>query len=119
MKLHSLYELEHFSLLQACKAIAPLFYRLAATFPDAIFVDVSVTPENANLHQGLGVPSLPFGHIYHPTGKLVEELKISRKHFPRFAAVLKSYVDGQCDIEFDEDDVVVDQGNRKSHEKMN
>ena len=47
----------------------------------------------------LGVTSLPFGHIYHPTGGLVEELKISKKYFPKFARVLKSYVEGLCDIE--------------------
>lgn len=62
-------------------------------------MDVPVTPENANLHQGLGVPSLPFGHIYHPTGGLVEELKIAKKNFPKFARVLKYYLDGKCDVE--------------------
>ncbi len=70
-------------------------------------MDVPVTPENANLHQGLGVPSLPYGHIYHPTGKLVEELKISKKHFTKFATILKTYVDEECGIEYDENDVLV------------
>lgn len=84
---------------KACKAIAPSFYRLAGTYKQALFLDVPVKPENANLHQGLGVTSLPFGHIYHPTGGLVEELKISKKYFPKFARVLKSYVEGLCDIE--------------------
>jgi hypothetical protein len=65
-------------------------------------VDVPVTPENANLHQGLGVPSLPYSHIYHPTGRLVEELKISKKHFKTFSKVLKTYVDEQCDVEYDD-----------------
>jgi len=88
---------------KACKAIAPSFYRLAYQYPNVIFVDVPVTPENANLHQGLAVPSLPYGHIYHPTGKLVEELKISKKHFVNFATILKSYVDEECSIEFDDE----------------
>lgn len=88
---------------KACKAIAPSYYRLASKLPDVIFVDVPVTPENADLHQGLGVPSLPFGHIYHPTGRLVEELKISKKHFPFFAKTLKTYIDGECKLVFDED----------------
>jgi thiol-disulfide isomerase/thioredoxin len=91
---------------KACKAIAPSFYRLAATFPDAIFVDVPVTPENANLHQGLGVPSLPYGHIYHPTGKLVEEVKISKKYFPDFAKVLKTYIDNECPVVYDDNGVL-------------
>ena len=81
---------------------------MTATFPNAIFVDVPVIPENSDLHQGLGVPSLPYGHIYHPTGKLVEELKISKKHFTHFAKVLKTYVDGQCDVDFDGNDQVFD-----------
>ena len=38
--------------IQACKAIAPAFYRLAATYTNALFIDVPVTAENANLHQG-------------------------------------------------------------------
>jgi len=84
---------------KACKAIAPAFYRLAATYTNALFIDVPVTAENANLHQGLGVTSLPFGHIYHPTGGLVEEIKISKKYFPKFARVLKTYVVGLCDVE--------------------
>lgn len=88
---------------KACKAIAPSFYRLATTYTNVVFVDVPVTPNNANLHQGLGVPSLPYGHIYHPTGGLVEELKMSRKYFPQFAEALRTYVDGQCDVP-DEDE---------------
>lgn len=84
---------------KACKAIAPSYHRLALTFPDITFVDVPATTSNANLHQGLGVPSLPYGHIYHPTGGLVEELKMSRKYFPNFMQTLQTYIDGQCVIE--------------------
>lgn len=76
-------------------------------YPDVKFVDVPVTPDNANLHQGLGVPSLPYIHIYHPTGKLVEELKISRKHFAFFVKTLKTYVEEKCDIEYDNNGVLV------------
>jgi len=85
---------------KACKAIAPSFYRLAVTYPEVLFVDVPVTPENANLHQGLGVPSLPFGHIYHPFGGLVEEVKISKKHFGAFVRSLKTYTQGSCDLNY-------------------
>jgi len=84
---------------KACKAIAPSYHRLALTFPDVTFVDVPATNTNANLHQGLGVPSLPYGHIYHPSGGLVEELKLSRKYFPYFTQTLQTYIDGQCDID--------------------
>ncbi len=85
-------------------------------------MDVPVSPENANLHQGLGVPSLPFGHIYHPTGKLVEELKMSRKHFANFVKVLKSYTDGQCDVDYDENGEVFNPNlgasERRQHESL-
>lgn len=84
---------------KACKAIAPAFYRLAITYPKTLFIDVPVTPDNANLHQGLGVTTLPFGHVYHPTGGLVEEIKMSKKHFARFAQVLKTYIDGKCEMD--------------------
>lgn len=83
---------------KACKAIQPAFYRLATVHSDVVFIEVPVTEKNANLHQGLAVPSLPYGHIYHPTGGLVEELKISKKFFARFAQVLQSYVCGGCDL---------------------
>jgi len=57
-----------------------------------------VTEENANLHQGLGIPSLPFGHIYTPDGGLVEESRITRPYFSTFAKKLKSYISGSCEL---------------------
>lgn len=83
---------------KACKAIGPSFYRLASTHPNVKFVEVPVTQQNANLHQGLGVSSLPFGHIYHPEVGLAEELRISKKFFARFETILQSYVYGSCDL---------------------
>ena len=78
--------------------MAPYFYKLAQTHQDIQFVEVPVTDKNANLHQGLGVPSLPYGHIYHPQGGLVEELKINRRHFPKFQKVVHSYAQTNCDL---------------------
>lgn len=83
---------------KACKAMAPLFYRLASTYKDTVFVEVPVTDKNAALHQGLGVPSLPFGHIYHPKAGLVEELKINRKFFSEFAHTVKAHRSGSCEL---------------------
>jgi len=91
---------------KACKAIAPAYYRLAGVYKNTLFLDIPVSPDNSNLHQGLGVPSLPFGHIYHPSGGLVEETKISKKYFPNFARVLKTYIEGICDVEEHEDSSV-------------
>lgn len=83
---------------KACKAIQPIFYGLANRLPKILFVDVPITESNANLHQGLGIPSLPFGHIYTPTGGLVEELRITRPLFSTFAKKLKSYISGSCEL---------------------
>jgi thiol-disulfide isomerase/thioredoxin len=83
---------------RACKAVAPLFYHMANTFPNVKFVDVPVTNRNTNLHQGLNVPSLPFGHLYHPKGGLVEELRITRPFISQFAKKLQTYVTGSCEL---------------------
>jgi len=59
-----------------------------------------LTHDNSMLHQGLGIPSLPFGHIYHPESGLVEERKIAKKNFKIFEDVLESYVNGSCECNF-------------------
>lgn len=84
---------------KSCRAVAPLFYRLARQHPNIQFVDVAVTERNADLHQGLGVPSVPFAHIYHPEGGLVEERGISRKSFGVVERMVGEYERGLCDLE--------------------
>merc|ERR1712157_244021 len=85
---------------KACKAIGPSFYRLAKQYEDKIkFVEVPVTDQNAELHQGLGIPSLPFGHIYHPVAGLVEERRISKRNFREFEEVLQWYDQGYCNMD--------------------
>ena len=76
-----------------------MYYRLATKFTNVVFVEVPVSEENASLHQGLQVPSLPYSHIYEPSTGLVEELKISRQHISDFANKLQSYVVGSCTLE--------------------
>eukprot|EP00977_Amphora_coffeiformis_P006787 scaffold1485_cov171-Amphora_coffeaeformis.AAC.26 len=88
----------HATYCRACMAVAPHFYKIAKMNPDVVFVDVPVTQANAALHQGLGVPSLPYGHIYHPQSGLVEEMKLTRKDIPDFREKLKSYSEGNCDV---------------------
>lgn len=62
------------------------------------------TEDNADLvYEGLGVPSLPFGHIYHPQAGLVEEVSINKKVFKDFERVLKYYIDGHGEVEYRED----------------
>lgn len=87
---------------RSCKAMAPLYKKLAnsqSDNPNIKFVQVPVTQKNALLHQGLGIPSVPFGHIYHKEAGLVEELKIKKQDFSDFKEVLASYVEGACNMD--------------------
>jgi len=84
---------------KACKAIQPSFYRMASLYPNIVFLEVPVTNQNVNLHQGLGVPSLPYGHIYYPEAGLVEELKISKKYFHNLVKKVRWYNSGECNLE--------------------
>ncbi|KAL3809315.1 hypothetical protein ACHAXA_008714 [Cyclostephanos tholiformis] len=83
---------------KACKAIQPSYYRLASLYPSITFLEVPVTTENANLHQGLEVPSLPYGHIYYPGAGLVEEMRISRRHFHELSRAVRWYNEGMCGV---------------------
>ena len=87
---------------RSCKAITPAFRKLPTIFPSVKFCEVPVTKGNAYLHQGLGIKSLPFAHIFHPEVGLVEELKIGKKNFKSFVQSLKSYVEGICDLPVEE-----------------
>lgn len=72
---------------------------MASVYPHITFLEVPVTNENSNLHQGLEVPSLPYGHIYYPNAGLVEELKISKKYFPNFVKMVRWYDVGACGLD--------------------
>jgi len=52
----------------------------------------------------LGVPSIPFAHIYHPEAGLVEEMKASKPKFREFQQTLQSYIVGSCDLPEDEEE---------------
>mmetsp|Transcript_18444 Transcript_18444/g.25569 ORF Transcript_18444/g.25569 Transcript_18444/m.25569 type:complete len:264 (-) Transcript_18444:137-928(-) len=97
---------------RSCKAVEPLFKQMAIqNSPNIKFVDCPVTKENAYLHEGLGIPSVPFGHIYHPDVGLVEERKLNKKDFKQFKKVFETYVAGECQLPSsdDKDDAVVEQ----------
>jgi thiol-disulfide isomerase/thioredoxin len=107
---------------RACKAVQPMFRKLARehSFSSSSslpvkFVRVPLTPTNGFLHDGLGVPSLPYAHIYHPTAGLVEERKINKRVFADFEKVLETYVQGQCDLE-DDDDMWRGDGSENTYE---
>ena len=87
---------------KACKHTKPELYRLARQLSlkyKVKFVEVSMTKESAILYRALNVPTVPFGHIYHPDIGLVEELSVSKKNFRAFEAVLNSYLIGACGLD--------------------
>ena len=101
---------------RSCRAVEGRFYRLGRSdsvqvsasasrdahtatgskFGNVKFVQVAVSPENAALHQGLGVTALPYAHIYHQAIGLVEELRMNQKRFGDFEQILQSYNSGYC-----------------------
>ena len=99
---------------KACKAIEDSYHRLPEDFPPSVkFVEVPLTKENAYMHKGLGIQSLPFAHIYYnddhidnnSTGlyssspcRLVDELKINKSKFSEFKRIIRSYVNKECDV---------------------
>ena len=66
---------------RSCRASEPHFFKLAQDFQrhNVNFVEVPLQPATKILHEALGVPSLPWTHIYHPEAGLVEERKVSKK----------------------------------------
>jgi len=84
---------------RACKAVEPLYEKLAREYaPSVKFVQVPLTKQNAFLHNGLGVPSLPYGHVYDPSVGLVEEMSMNKRTFHEFRHTLETYIDGSCDL---------------------
>eukprot|EP00563_Minutocellus_polymorphus_P003725 CAMPEP_0181031062 /NCGR_PEP_ID=MMETSP1070-20121207/6041_1 /TAXON_ID=265543 /ORGANISM="Minutocellus polymorphus, Strain NH13" /LENGTH=249 /DNA_ID=CAMNT_0023108433 /DNA_START=127 /DNA_END=876 /DNA_ORIENTATION=+ len=87
-----------------CKSLAPAYYKLARLNPTVTFLDVPVLETNAALHQGLGIPSVPYAYVYYK-GVLVEEMKMSRQRFPAFVSKVKMYSRGTCECVGEECDV--------------
>jgi thiol-disulfide isomerase/thioredoxin len=103
----------HAAWCKSCRVSSPLFRKLAANYEAACpnlnpdrkrvkFVEVPLTKSTAHLHEGLGVKSVPFVHVYHPEGGLVEEMRLSKREYGDFAETLETYVNGYCDVPSDE-----------------
>jgi len=88
---------------KACKAIEERFRAFPRKYPSVKFVEMPFTKDNAYLHEGLGIPVFPFAHLYHPEAGLVEERRIKRKVFKDFEKILKTYVEGGCKVEYDDE----------------
>lgn len=87
---------------RACQAMATYYKKLAIKYPDVKFVEVPLTPNNALLHQGLGVYSFPFGQLYHPDEGLVEAGSLNRKRIGDFETKLGEYLAGECQLKKDD-----------------
>jgi len=85
---------------KACKAVMPGIRTLAKRHPDVQFIKVPVLEENASLHQGLDVPSVPYLHLYTSEDpRLVEEKKMTRKRLSGFQKCLCDYEKEYCSLE--------------------
>lgn len=85
---------------KACRAVMPGIRTLAKRHPNVQFIQVPVLPENASLHQGLEVPSVPYLHLYAAKDpRLVEEKKMTRKRLSGFQRLLCDYEKGSCSLE--------------------
>jgi thiol-disulfide isomerase/thioredoxin len=87
---------------RACKAVKPHIKILAKHHPNTKFIQVPITEENTNLHQGLNVPSVPFMHLYDTSSsdtRLVEESKMMKNKVPSFRKALQDYETGYCSLE--------------------
>lgn len=83
----------------ACKAVSPLFNRLARESPNVTFVNVVVTKENRQDIHDLGVPSLPYGFVFHPDAEgMVERVSINKRFFNDFQTIVQSYDDRECQL---------------------
>jgi len=103
---------------RSCARVAPLYRRLAETYKATEasqnvvdkatatepirFYNIVVNEKNPEMHAALGVPSLPYAHIYVDT-MLVEEMRITKKLFPQFAGKINDYERGECLLK-DEDE---------------
>lgn len=99
---------------RSCRASEPFFKRVVSRYFDSQkpgmqvkFAEVPLGKETIHLHEGLGVPSVPFVHIYHPDGGLVEEMKFTKKHYTKFTEILETYRSGSCIIPPDEEGEVL------------
>lgn len=76
-----------------CKAIEPMYYRVANKFSNVVFLDVPVIKgKNEDLFKELGVNTFPFAHIYFPTEGLMEEMKLTRGQIPIMIQKLQCFI---------------------------
>jgi thiol-disulfide isomerase/thioredoxin len=82
----------------ACRSVVPGVRSLAKHHPKAKFIQIPVTDDNASLHQGLGIPSVPYLQLYLPDVQLAEEMKLNRRMISSFHKELQDYEMGSCSL---------------------
>lgn len=83
---------------KSCKAVEPMYKRLARQNPEVTFVDIPITRDNEQVRDALNVVAVPFGHIYHPTAGLMEELNMGRRFWSEFQDIFHRYTKGSCEV---------------------
>jgi thiol-disulfide isomerase/thioredoxin len=84
---------------KACKSLQPAMKALAKHHPNVTFIEIPVLEDNANLHQGLEVPSVPYMHLFLSESQLAEEQKLNRKRLSSVHKMLQDYQQGGCSLE--------------------
>ena len=79
---------------RACRSLEASYYGLAKRAPTVRFLDVEITEKDLKLYHGLGVPSVPFAHVYHADVGLVEEQRLLRPQLKQFHDKVQAYVQG-------------------------
>ena len=65
---------------KTCKSMSPYYYRMAEKLHEnIIFVEIPHSKETATLYERLGVPGVPFGHIYHPKLGLMHKTQLLKR----------------------------------------
>lgn len=75
-----------------------MYKRLARRNPEVTFIDVAIAKETEEIRNALDIVSVPFGHIYHPTAGLMEEVNMGRRFWSDFEDVFHRYTKGLCDV---------------------
>jgi hypothetical protein len=75
-----------------------MYKRLARQNPEVTFVDIPITRDNEQVRDALNVVAVPFGHIYHPTAGLMEELNMGRRFWSEFQDIFHRYTKGSCEV---------------------
>jgi hypothetical protein len=79
--------------------VEPKYHRLARMNPKVGFVDIPITRDNQEeITKEFDIKSVPFGHIVHPQGGLVERLHMGKMYWDQFEDTFYTYVRGYCDV---------------------